>query len=247
MLDDFTEENGATLLLPGSHADRRLPSRVPGDASDADYRRFTEGSVAVTGRAGDMLFYRGQVWHSVGVNEARAPRAALLGQFLPFYVRPMEAHGWLTPQWVQRRLTPEVRRMLGLPWANFFQSAIRLAPLPRGPLAAIKFLGDTLCFGYEGTHHPALLRRGVRLFELPPWLEALALSPAVHALYLQAYRWVAIAALVVGPASVHLAWRRRQRRATATAGPPDPRLVCLLSLVVGMLVGSNLTLERLRM
>ena len=53
MLTEFTEDNGATLVLPGSHVhDRRLPQRTGGAAAAADFRRFKEGAVAVTGKPG---------------------------------------------------------------------------------------------------------------------------------------------------------------------------------------------------
>ena len=42
----------------------------------------------MTGAAGDLLLYVGQVWHTIGLNEARRPRAALLGQGLPYYFKP---------------------------------------------------------------------------------------------------------------------------------------------------------------
>jgi hypothetical protein len=265
MLDDFTTTNGGTLLVPGSHAWRRLPSRVRGaPESEEDFSLFKREAVAMTGKAGDLLVYVGQSWHSIGVNEAILPRAALLGQFLPFFVRPMEAHAWTTPAFVQRRLSARTRAMLGLPWDAFFQHSLRLAPLPRGPLSALRFVADVLVLGYEAAQPPALVRNGVELLKLSPWQEALVLSPLAQSLVFQLQRWVAIALLVLGPLLVHLVWRRcsccgsraqpKRRTSMRAAGrashdraPPDPRLVCLASLIVGMLAGSNLTLERLRM
>ena len=44
----------------------------------------------MTGAAGDLLLYIGQAWHTIGLNEARLPRAALLGQGLPYYFKPSE-------------------------------------------------------------------------------------------------------------------------------------------------------------
>ena len=82
MLTEFTEENGATLVLPGSHADAAIPQRGRAD----DSARFRNGAVAVTGRAGDLLVYSGQLWHSVGLNFGAAPRAALIGQVLPLHM-----------------------------------------------------------------------------------------------------------------------------------------------------------------
>jgi len=244
MLTDFTEENGATLVLPGSHrtAERAIPQRVGGAQAGADFDAFKSGAVAVTGRAGDVMVYNGQLWHSVGVNQGSAPRAALLGQYLPFFMAPMEAHARTTPMRVQRRLSPRVRRSLGLPWDHFFQSMIRLAPLPRGPLGAAAFVLDALWEGYAPLHHPEMLRHGVKLAELPAWLEplALALAPA----WLQLHRWLALGAMLGGPAAVAAVSRRRRKRGRP---PPDPALVCAVALGAGLLLGCNLALEKVRM
>lgn len=185
MLSDFTEENGATLVLPSSHTDGAIPQRHRG----ADYARFRAGAVPVTGRAGDLLVYYGQLWHSVGLNHAAAPRAALIGQFLPFYMAPMEAHARTLPMRVQRTLTPRVARALGLNWHHFFSSLGRLAPLPRGPVGGAHFLFDALWEGYPPPHHPEAIRQTLELLDLPPALAPLALS-----LWAQLHRWLVLGA-----------------------------------------------------
>ena len=191
MLTDFTEENGATLVLPGSQAGSAIPQRHRG----ADYARFRAGAVAVTGRAGDLLVYYGQLWHSVGLNHAEAPRAALIGQFLPFYMAPMEAHARTLPMRVQRALPPRVARALGLNWHHYFSSLGRLAPLPRGPVGGGHFLFDALWEGYPPQHHPEMIRQALELFELPPALASLAsLVLALAPAWLQLHRWLVLGA-----------------------------------------------------
>jgi hypothetical protein len=132
---------------------------------------------------------------------------------------PMEAHARTLPMRVQRRLPAAARRHLGLSWEHFFQSQLRLAPLPRGPLGAVRFVADALVEGYAPPHHPRLIRQSLELLELPP-----ALAPL--------------------PTATH-ACARRARRGSGRTAPPW--LVCLASLVVGLLLGCNLTLERVRM
>ena len=99
---------------------------------------------------------------------------------------------------------------------------------------------DALWEGYAPLHHPEMLRQGVKLAELPRWLEplAIALAPA----WLQLHRWLVLGALLGAPAAVHALARRRPKER-----PLDPRLVCLASLAAGVLLGCNLALEKVRL
>lgn len=67
MLDDFTIENGATYLLPGSHHSAFQPS-------DEDFYR---DSVRLTGNAGDVLYFNPRVWHAAGRNNTDKWRHSL--------------------------------------------------------------------------------------------------------------------------------------------------------------------------
>ena len=155
---------------------------------------------------------------------------------------PMEAHARTLPMRVQRRLPAAARRHLGLSWEHFFQSQLRLAPLPRGPLGAVRFVADALVEGYAPPHHPRLIRQSLELLELPPALAPLALGLAPA--WLQLHRYLVLVALLLLPTAAH-ACPRRARRGSGRTAPPW--LVCLASLVVGLLLGCNLTLERVRM
>lgn len=60
MLSDFTDENGATLIAPGSHARRaRPPRRFPPD--DPMMRK-------ITGPRGSVVLWHAGVWHANGAN-----------------------------------------------------------------------------------------------------------------------------------------------------------------------------------
>lgn len=72
MLDDFTVENGATRVVPGTH---RLPGAVPRELAQPSARHPDER--IVTGSAGSMLVLNGHVWHSGRRNESAGPRRAV--------------------------------------------------------------------------------------------------------------------------------------------------------------------------
>lgn len=63
-LDDFTEENGATWYLPGSH-------RSPDKPSEQD---FYANAVRVCRKAGDAAFFHPRVWHAGGSNDTNETR-----------------------------------------------------------------------------------------------------------------------------------------------------------------------------
>lgn len=67
MLDDFTEENGPTLLLPYSHLIEEKPSD--------EY--FYKNSIQVLGKKGDILFFNSNIWHCSSRNNTSEDRMAL--------------------------------------------------------------------------------------------------------------------------------------------------------------------------
>jgi len=106
MLDDFTPENGATRMVPGSHLWRRLPKPEM-------YEAHPEQQL-VTGAAGTVVVMNAHMWHGGTANRTGAPRRAMH----VYYTRadkPQQQYQkrWLSPE-VQARATPEARRILAL-------------------------------------------------------------------------------------------------------------------------------------
>ncbi len=66
-LDDFTEENGATYYLAGSHKSEAMPSE----------EEFYAKSVRVARKAGDAVFFSNRVYHAGGLNTTRQVRHAV--------------------------------------------------------------------------------------------------------------------------------------------------------------------------
>jgi ectoine hydroxylase-related dioxygenase (phytanoyl-CoA dioxygenase family) len=109
MLDDFTAENGATRVVPGSHRRRQLPKDVL-----ADPLADCPGQVVVTGRAGTVAVINAHVWHGGTANCTGTSRTALHA----FYCRrdkPQQQYQkkLLRPE-VQRALSPQQRHLLAL-------------------------------------------------------------------------------------------------------------------------------------
>lgn len=101
-IDPFTEENGATLVWPGSHLwddDRR-----PGPRDEP---------VSAVMPAGSAIVFHGDTWHGGGANRAGAPRLALSPQYCAQWLRTMENMALAVPPEVVRGLNPDLQSLLG--------------------------------------------------------------------------------------------------------------------------------------
>ena len=100
-LDDFTEENGATLIVPGSH--RTSPDEQP-PLVDA---------VVATMPAGSVMFYVGTVWHGGGANRTTDRRLGVILEYVAAWLRAQENHVTAVPVEVARTLDPRLQELLG--------------------------------------------------------------------------------------------------------------------------------------
>lgn len=100
-LDDFTEHNGSTLIVPGSH--RTAPGDMP-PLSDA---------VVATMPAGSVMFYSGTVWHGGGANHTDQRRLGVILEYAASWLRAQENHVTAVPVEVMRTLPPRLQELLG--------------------------------------------------------------------------------------------------------------------------------------
>jgi ectoine hydroxylase-related dioxygenase (phytanoyl-CoA dioxygenase family) len=76
LLDDFTQTNGATRVIPGSHRwPRPLPKPMQQPLATHPDQKI------ITARAGSVLVFNGHLWHSGTKNAAAGPRRVLQIQF----------------------------------------------------------------------------------------------------------------------------------------------------------------------
>jgi ectoine hydroxylase-related dioxygenase (phytanoyl-CoA dioxygenase family) len=72
MLDDFSPENGATRLVPGSHRWSSRPEQVMANVLDDHPQQ-----VVASAPAGSVLIFNGHTWHSGTLNKSGKRRRAL--------------------------------------------------------------------------------------------------------------------------------------------------------------------------
>lgn len=101
-LTEFTEANGATRLIPGSH--RWAPDRVPDGG---------EEMVTATMSPGTALFYLGNLWHSGGANTTDRPRLGVILEYVASWLRPQENHCLAVPRPVAAELPERLQELLG--------------------------------------------------------------------------------------------------------------------------------------
>jgi ectoine hydroxylase-related dioxygenase (phytanoyl-CoA dioxygenase family) len=100
---DFTEENGATRLIPGSnHWD------------DFEDRGTPEDTIPVVMNAGDALFFSGKTVHGGGANRTEDEyRRAVAFALNPGFLTGEEAFAFTVGLDTAKSLTPRVQRILG--------------------------------------------------------------------------------------------------------------------------------------
>jgi ectoine hydroxylase-related dioxygenase (phytanoyl-CoA dioxygenase family) len=102
-LDDFTDENGASYALPGSHARSDVPSE----------KEFYSGATRWYPKAGDAILFNARLFHAGGENQTDRPRHALTLNVCRSYMRQRFDYPRLVPADLVAELGPIGRRFLG--------------------------------------------------------------------------------------------------------------------------------------
>jgi ectoine hydroxylase-related dioxygenase (phytanoyl-CoA dioxygenase family) len=121
-IDDTTELNGSTEVIPGSHlwdeqavegaakpadfANRRTPNdeRDPGNRPDAVKMTMPSGSLAIA---------KGTLWHRGGANLSDRPRLIITPQYCVGWVRQLENMSLAVPAKLAEKLPERARELIG--------------------------------------------------------------------------------------------------------------------------------------
>ena len=103
-LHEFTAENGATAVAPGSQKRAVYPK-----ADD-----FNDERIQLECAAGSLLLFTGMIWHCSMPNNSQGERTSVLGQYLPKFVKPMEALDRSVDEDVRKSASPALRQLLGI-------------------------------------------------------------------------------------------------------------------------------------
>ncbi|MCH7869177.1 MAG: phytanoyl-CoA dioxygenase family protein [Myxococcales bacterium] len=122
-LTDFTEENGATRVIPGSHT---LENNL--EFSQAD----TEPAVM---EAGSVLLYTGSLYHGAGANRSDSPRPGLIVHYSLGWLRQEENQYLSVPSDVLQSLPEDLLRLMGY---SFGAYSLGFIDGGRDPIAAIR-------------------------------------------------------------------------------------------------------------
>jgi len=101
-IDDFTEDNGATVLIPGSHVwpAERLPAP-------------TDEHKKLVIKAGSLGIYSGNTWHGGGANNTTKSRRAIVIAFIQPWLRPLENYFLSVPFPLAASLPLQIQSYMG--------------------------------------------------------------------------------------------------------------------------------------
>ena len=103
-LDVCSELSGATAYVPGSQ--KKL--HYPNNNDDFSNRK------QMVADPGDLVFFNGNCWHGASSNNSEEQRAALLIEFLPKYVKPVEDLVTYLSDDFKNNCSERVKQLLGL-------------------------------------------------------------------------------------------------------------------------------------
>lgn len=101
-LTDFTEANGATRIIPGSHRADHSP----------DYGRHYD-SVAAEMPRGSVLIWHGSLWHGGGANSTAAARVGIAMNYCAGFIRQQENQQLGIPREIAAGFEPRLRELVG--------------------------------------------------------------------------------------------------------------------------------------
>jgi ectoine hydroxylase-related dioxygenase (phytanoyl-CoA dioxygenase family) len=101
-LTDFTDANGATRIVPGSHRYDHSP----------DYGKPYD-SIAAEMPKGSVLIWHGSLWHGGGANTTDEDRVGIAMNYCAGFIRQQENQQLGIPKEIAARFEPRLRELVG--------------------------------------------------------------------------------------------------------------------------------------
>ena len=102
-LTDFTDANGATRIVPGSHRWAEVP----------DYFKPPEGSIPAEMPKGSVMVYNGSLWHGGGANRTGERRIGVAMNYCAGFIRQQENQQLGIPREVAAQFSPRLQELVG--------------------------------------------------------------------------------------------------------------------------------------
>lgn len=99
---DFTEENGATRIIPGTH----LKDHSPAIGQEYD-------SIAAEMPKGSVLLLHGSLWHGGGANQSKQRRTAIALNYCAGFIRQQENQQLGIPREIARQFPHRLSELVG--------------------------------------------------------------------------------------------------------------------------------------
>lgn len=121
-IDETTEENGATEIIPGSHV--WPENELPGSSNVTSFttNEFNEqahdpgarpDAIKVTMKTGSLMLAKGTLWHRGGANRSDAARMIITPQYCPGWTRQLENMLLAVPPAIAATLPERARQLIG--------------------------------------------------------------------------------------------------------------------------------------
>ena len=101
-LTDFTEANGATRIVPGTHRADRSP----------EYGKHYD-SIPAEMKAGSVLVWHGSLWHGGGANRTGERRVGIAMNYCAGFLRQQENQQLGIPREIAAHFAPRLQRLVG--------------------------------------------------------------------------------------------------------------------------------------
>ena len=102
--DDFTQDGGATLVIPGTHGHLRPPTEEESSAA--------EGAIAAECPAGSIAVWDGRVWHGNWPRSIDGKRVVLHATYYRLLMRPADNYSDIAEALIER-YGPRMSQLLG--------------------------------------------------------------------------------------------------------------------------------------